>query len=260
MSSWSYRGTSLDTLGIVTVVSDSLKMPTRRGDNILIPLQDGRRFMEKFFEQRSMDLGLEVSGATIAELEAAIDAVKTLFGKRTLGTLQQMMEDLSVRTAQAEYTGDLNLSRVSPLSVRMVLEFTMPDPFFRSDTLVSDVQAIDASPKTYTLNNSGTADERNPRIVLTGPLDNPEITNTTNGVSVKYNAVIDSGHYVTIETDAETGEYTAVDDADVNVIGNVTHEGDVALFALDAGNNEISVTDDEATTGTVTIEFYPPYL
>ncbi len=60
MSSWSYRGTALDTLGIVTLVSDSFKMPNKRGENILIPQRDGRRFVEKRFEQRGMSLGLEI--------------------------------------------------------------------------------------------------------------------------------------------------------------------------------------------------------
>lgn len=260
MSSWSFRGTALDTLGIVTLVSDSLKMPEKRGGNLLIPFLEGRVFVEKEFDERNMTLGLEIIEESIEALETKMDTVKALFGGRSLGTLTQTLENLSVRSAQAEYTGDLNLSRISPVSVRMALDFTMPDPFFRSNVLKSDTQTIDASPKTYTLNNPGTAEERKPKITLTGPLDNPEITNTTNDVSVKYNAVIDSGHYVVIDVDPETGEYTAVDDLAVNVIGNVTHEGAAALFVLVAGDNAISVTDDEATTGTVKIEFYPPYL
>lgn len=260
MSSWSYRGTALETLGIVTLVSDSLKMPEKRGDNIQLPFMDGRVFVEKEFEQRSMTLGLEITEESIEALETKMDTVKTIFGRRSLGTLMQTLEDLSARTAQAEYTGDLNLSRISPVSARLAIDFTLPDPLFRSNVLTSDEHTIGASPTAYTLNNPGSADVRNPKITLTGPLENTEITNTLNAVSVKYNAVIDSGHYVVIDVDTETGEYTAVDDLAVNVIGNVTHEGAAAYFALDAGDNPISVTDDDATTGTVKIEFYPPYL
>lgn len=260
MSSWSYRGTSLDTLGIVTLVTDSFKMPARRGGNVLIPFHDGRVFVEKRFEQRSMALGLEVSANSLSELEAGIDAVKMLFGRRSLGTLTQTLEDLTTRSIQAEYTGDLDPRRSSPLSVRMLLEFVCPDPFFRSSVLTTDTTTINASPKTYTVNNPGTADERNPRIVLAGPLSSPEITNTTNGVSLQYTGSISAGHSVTIDVDVDTGEFTAVTDLAVNVIGNVTHDGDAAFFVLDAGNNALSVTDGTHTTGTVTIEFYPPYL
>lgn len=260
MSSWSFRGTNLDTLGIVTLVSDSLKMPKRRGDNVLVPFRHGRFFARKYFEQRTLSLGLEIVEDSIEAFEAKMDTVKALMGQETLGTLSQTLEDLSVRSAQAECTGDLNGARTSPVSMRLVLDFTMPEPFFRSNTLTSDEQTINASPKTYTLNNPGTAEETKPKITLTGPLANTEITNTTNGVKVKYNGTITAGHYVVIDIDATTGEYTAVDDLAANVIGNVTHLGNAALMVLKSGNNAMSVTDDTHTTGTVKVEFYPPYL
>ena len=248
----------MDSLGIVTLVSDSLKMPERRGDNKLIPQRDGRIFAEKKFEQRSMSLGLEVGADTLSELESAMDVVKTLFGRRSLGALVQTLEDLSVRTLQAEYTGDLNLSRVSPLSVKLLLDFIAPDPFFRSSVLKTDTQTIDASPKAYTFNNPGTADERNPKIVLTGPLNNTVILNLTNGVSFTYGATIPAPRVVTFQT--VNGEYVATDDLGANVIGNISHVGDSAFFVLDAGDNSLSVADDTHTTGTVKMEFYPPYL
>lgn len=260
MSKWSFGGVELDTLGIVTLVSDSLKLPEKRGNNLLIPFMAGRVWVEKEFEQRNMTLGLEVAAESIEDLETRMDTLKKFFGRRALGLLSQTLEDLSTRSCYAEYTGDLSLTRISPVSVRMALDFTMPEPFFRSNFLTSNEQTINASPKTYTLNNPGTAEERQAVITLTGPLSSPEITNTTNGVKVKYNAAIAGGHYVTIDIDAETGEYTAVDDLSANVIGSVTHEGDVALFVLDAGANSISVTDGMHTTGTVTIEFYAPWL
>jgi len=258
MSSWKFRGVALDTLGIVTLVSDSLMMPQKRSDNVTIPFRDGRVFVQKMFEQRSMSLGLEVSEASISALESKMDTVKALFGGRSLGALEQTLEDLSVRTALAEYTGDLNLTRVTPVSVRMVLEFIMPDPFFRGDTLVSDEQVIDASPKTYTLTNTGTAVERNAKIILTGPLENTVITNLINGCVLTYTGSISSPRVVTIES--VNGQYVATNDLGANVIGNVTHSGDAALFVLDSGPNDLSVADATHTTGTVTVEFYPPYL
>jgi len=260
MSKWSFGGVDLDTLGIVTLVSDSLKLPEKRGENMLIPFREGRVWVEKEFDQRNMTLGLEVATDSIAELESRMDVVKALFGRRSLQSLSQTLEDLSVRSCYAEYTGDLSLTRISPVSVRMALDFAMPEPFFRSNVLTSDEQTIDASPKTYTLNNPGSAEERRAAITLTGPLSSPEITNTTNGVSVKYNAAITSGHYVVIGVDTETGEYTATDDLSANVIGNVTHQGSAALMVLDAGDNAMSVTDGTHTTGKVKFEFYAPWL
>jgi len=258
MSRWSYRGTALDDLGIVTLVSDSFKMPPRRGKNIMIPFRHGRVFTQKYFEQRSISLGLEIVEESIGELETAIDTVKTLFGGRTLGALQQTLENLSTRTGQAELTGDMNLARSSPVSAKMILDFIMPDPFFYLDTLTTDTHTIDASPKTYTINNAGTVEKCNPKIVLTGPLSNTEITNTTNGIRVKYNGTITAGQTVTIDINPDTDEFRAVTDLAVNVIGNLTHAGDAAYMVLDVGNNAMSVTDDTATTGTVKFEFYAP--
>ena len=259
MSKWSYRGTALEDLGIVTLVSDSLMMPERRGDNVLIPFLDGRVHVEKQFEQRNMTLGLEISEDSLSILEGKIDVVKALLGRRSLGSLVQTLEDLTTRSLQAEYTGDLNLRRVSPLCVRMLLEFIAPDPFFRGTTLFSNTTVINASPKAYTVTNSGTADERNPTIVLKGPLQNTVITNSTNGCVLTYAGTIASPRVVTI-TKSSTGEYTVTDDLGTNLIGNVTHEGDAALFVLDSGSNSISVVDATHTTGSVKFEFYPPYL
>lgn len=261
MSSWYFNESDLGDLGYVTMVSDSLDMPKRRGGNKLIPLRHGRVFEEKYYDERVIELGLEIVEASIQALEEKMDVVKALFGKTTLGLLAQVLEDgTTVRWAWAEFTGDLNGNRISPVSQRLVLEFTMPEPFFRSNTLTSDTQTINASPKTYTLNNPGTAQETKPKITLTGPLSNTEITNTTNGVKVKYNGSITAGHYVVIDVDADTGEFTAVDDLAADVIGNVTHEGAAALLVLESGDNDLSVTDGTHTTGTVKIEFYAPYL
>jgi len=258
MKTWSYRGTSLDGLGIVTLVSDSLKMPTRRGGNILVPYRHGRLHVEKYYDQRTMTLGLEVAMDSLEDLEARIDTIKALLGGRGLGLLTQTLDDLTQRTIWAEYTGDLELARISPLCARLALDFTCPAPFFRSTTLTSATETIDASPKAMTVTNPGTVEERDPVITLTGPLENTEITNSTNGYVLRYNAAIASPRVVTIQT--VDGQYVATTDLGANVIGNVTHEGGSALMALEAGDNVMSIEDDEATTGTVGFTFYAPYL
>lgn len=260
MSKWSYDGTELDSIGIVTLVADSLGIPARRGENMLVPFRPGRVFVAKEFEQRAMTLGLEVHGDTRAELETAVDAVKQLLSRRLLKTLSQTLEDLTVRTAQAELVGDLGVSPVSPVSVRMVLNFVLPDPFFYGTTQVSESVTVDASPKTLAVTNPGTVEARDPTIVLTGPLENTEITNPENGASIKYNAAIAAPRVVTISKDAN-GEYVATTDLGANVIGNVTHSGGAFLFALEKKiTQNLSITDDVATTGQVAISFYPPYL
>lgn len=259
MSTWSYRGTSLDDLGIVTLVWDSAKMPTRRGENILIPFRNGRVFIAKYYEQRSISLGLEIVQTSIEELEDAVDTVKRLLGQRTLGALQQTMASGAVRIAQAESFGDLAPLRTSPFSSKLTLDFILPDPFFYSNVLTAETAVIDASPTLFTVPNNGTVEHRDVKITLTGPLENTVITNTTNGVSLTYNGAIAGGEVVVIQTN-DTGEYIATKDGVTDVIGNISHAGSSALMIISTDDNEISVTDGIATTGTVKIEFYPPYL
>jgi len=260
MSSWSYRGTNLDDLGIVTMVSDAFKMPERRGGNVTIPFRHGRVYVEKFFEQRTLQLGLEIHEKSREDLEAKIDRVKMLMAQTGLGALTQTLDDLTTRTLQAEYTGDLSPTPVSPLAVKMVLEFICPDPFFRGSRLVSDEQTINSDPYDYVLNNPGTAEERDPTITLTGPLLDVIITNETNGCTLTYDGAILSPRVVTIYTDQETGEYVAVNDLGANVIGNISHEGDTCLFPLASSQNEIRVESGYHVAGKIKIEFYPPYL
>jgi len=259
MSNWSYRGTNLDDLGIVTLVSDAFKMPERRGANVMIPYRHGRVWVEKYFEQRSLELGIEIHESDAEALEAKIDQLKALMGLPGLGTLAQTLENLSQRTCQAEFTGDLHITRTSPLAVKMVLGFTIPEPFFRSTLLASDEQTVNSTPLAYTLNNPGSAQERDPIITLTGRLNNTVIANSTNGLSLTYSGSIPSPRVVTISTD-DNGEYIATNDLGANVIGNISHSGDVCLFALEPGDNDLSVTDGLHTTGKIKVEFYPPYL
>jgi hypothetical protein len=85
------------------------------------------------------------------------------------------------------------------------------------------------------------------------------ITNNTTGSVLSYNAAIASPRVVTISQNAY-GEYIAVDDLNTNVIQNVTHSGTPEFMRLNPGNNSLSITSDVATTGTVKMSFYAPYL
>lgn len=260
MRNWTFRGTLLDEIGTITLVSDSFKLPKRRGENIVIPFRDGRVFVEKMYEQRTLTLGMEIEAVSMEDLEDRIDALKALLGQRSLGLLTYEMDDGSIRQAQAEHVGDLNLARVAPLWRRLTMDFVLPDTFFRSDTLFSDSIVIDSSPVAFIFTNPGTADVRNPKTTLTGPLENTEMTHTVSGIKMKYNGAIADGDTVVIDVDPVTGEFTAVHSIDGNVIGNVTHEGSAALMVFNPGENELSITDDVATTGSVAVEFYPPNL
>lgn len=260
MTTWSFGGTALTTFGKVTVIDDYLDTASRRGENQIVPFRHGTVFAAKYFDERKIELGIAVYATSATALEASFDSMKRLFSPRTEQTLSMTMEDASTRTAQATVDIPMEVTRMSPTQANVVVEFTLCSPFFRGSSLIADnTTTINTSPKAMTVVNTGTAEERDAIITMVGPLANTAITNSTTGVSMTYGGTISSGGTVVIQTDS-FGQYTALLGGSTNVIGNITHNGSAAFMVLSAGTNTLSITDGSATTGTVKMSFYPPYL
>ena len=203
-----------------------------------------------------------ITGTSAADLEETMDDLRALIAPRTQQTLQVTRDDSTVLNADAIVDNALMFERITNTLARVIVEFVMPRPFFRLDTAIADnTTTINTSPKSMTVTNPGTIEERDPTITLTGPLSNTVITNTTVGVSLTYTGTIAGGEVVTISTNSY-GEYTATSTAGggTNVIGNISHNGAAALMVLDVGSNTLSITDSTATTGTVKVSFHAPYL
>ena len=255
MSTWTYGGTALSTFGVVTQINEYLDFVPRRGEDQQIPYNDGRLFVKKYFESRTFSFGIAMKYSTRALLQTALDDLRKLLTAKTEQTLSATMEDASVRTALASVNRSMQVKRIGNDMARVVVEFSLAKPFMRSSVLTTTTTTIDASPKAYNLTNPGTADDRTMVITLTGPLDNTVITNTTNSVVLTYTGTIGAGASVTINI----ANFTAVTNAAVNVIGNVSHSGDPHFMVLLPGVNSMSVADDTATTGTVKVEYYAPF-
>lgn len=259
-STWTYGGTALSTLGKVTLINDYLDMPERRGDNMIIPYRHGTVFAAKYFDQRKITFGIAVTAASAAALETLFDTMRGLFAPRTEQTLSNTREDSTVRTIQATVDSTLQVERITNTFARVIVEFTACKPYFRLSTAIADnTVTINASPKAMTVTNPGTVEEREATFLLTGPLLNPSLSNTTSGTVLTYTGTISAGHTVTIAVNSY-GEYTATHSVSGNVIGNVTHSGSSALMVFNVGNNTLAITDGTATTGTVKISFYAPFL
>lgn len=259
MTTWTYNGVALSTYGRVVVLDDDLNIPARRGENVVIPFKHGTTYVPKYYDQRRITFGIAMKTATAAALEALIDSLKENVSNRDLKTLSQTREDGSTRAALASVDSDLQIERKTATYLRLVLEFTLPSPFFRGTSLIADnTTVINASPKTMVVNNTGKVEETEPIITLTGPLQNTVITNPANGSVLTYTGTIASPRVVTLQT--VNGAFSALDDLSANVIGNISHQGYSSMFVLDKGVNNLSITDDTHTTGSVKISFYPPFL
>jgi hypothetical protein len=263
MTTFSFGGTYLESFGPVTMINEYLDIPARRGSDMQIPFRHGSIFVKKFYDSRTMSFGIAVMEATAAALEAKIATMQALFSPLAQQTLSITMEDSSVRTASAVVNSPMQTNKIAPNVARVVVEFTLANPIFRSATvLASTIATIDTDPHALVVDNTGTVEERDPRIILTGPLNDVVITNSTNGLVLTYTGDIPAGSHVDIYTNVTGGYVAYLDDGSppvVNVIGNVTHEGDTTLMTFNVGVNTLSIHSDVTTTGTVEVTFYPPY-
>ena len=259
MTTWTFGGTALTTFGKVTLIDDYLDIAQRRGNNIVIPFRHGATFAQKYYDQRQLTFGIAVTAASAGALETAFDTLRKLLSPKTEQTLACTLEDSSVRNIQASVNKYMQVKRFSDKIAKVVIDFECSKPFFRLSTAIADnTTTIDATPHAMTVTNPGTVEETDPTIILTGPLQNTVITNSTNGCVLTYTGTIASPRVVTIQT--VNGEYTATDDLGANVIGNITHSGAPSLMVINSGANTFSITDATHTTGTIKITFNAPFI
>lgn len=263
---FSYGGTTLATYGKVTLINDYLDIPQRRGENQTIPYRHGTIHVPKYFGERKMTFGMAITAATATALETLFDTMRAKFAPLTEQTLSVTLESGAIRTVNAIMDRPMEINRKTNTLAFVVVEFTLANPIWRSSVLYTvDSDAIDGTPtpQTLTVANGGTVEERDPILVLTGPLKNPVITNTTPTVPVilTYTGTIADANTVTIQT-AATGEYTATHSVSGNVIGNVSHSGSSALMVFNVGNNAVTIADDDYAGGNakINVSFYTPYL
>ena len=256
MTTWTFAGTALTDFGKITILDDYLDLPAKRGNNQTIPFRDGTIFTQKYFEERTVLMGIAINTTSATTLESTFDSMRKLFGRRTEATLTATMEDSTTRSALASVNKPLQVGRKSANVALAVIEFDMCTPYFRSGTVIADnTTTINAGTVAMNVINTGTAQERDPIITMVGPLNNPVITNSTNGYSLTYAGTIAG----TLVIQTTSGEYVAANGT-ANVIGNLTHSGGACMMAFEPGTNVMSIVNSVGTTGTVKASFYAPYF
>lgn len=262
MNTWKFNNVDLSTFGVITLMDDYLDLPEARGKNIVIPFHHGTRFVQKFYDERSLQMGITITAATAEALEAALGSLRALLAPRTEQTLSQTLTDTTIRTVPASVNKALQIVRPTPWTAKLVIEFDLAWPFFRLSTAIADnTLIINASPKAMTVTNPGTVAEFAPTITIDGPFSSITILNTTNGTSLTYVGAIGAAETVIISTNAN-GEYTAVlSTGSANVIAGVSHSGSSALLVINPGANTLSITSAGGNnTGSVRVSFNPPYV
>ena len=261
MSTLSFGGTALSDLGRVTVLNDYLDIAQRRGENITIPLRHGSTFVQKYYDERVISVGIAINTASATALEARLDTIKRLMSVRTQQTLSMTMEDATVRTTLATIDSPFQIDRKKNSLALAMFDFRLTTPYFRSSVQTNGTITMSLGTVAGNVVNPGSFEETDPTITLIGPLNSPAITNTTNGYTLNYSGTI--AGTVVIATTA--GEYTATSNGTASVIGNVAHSGGAALMVFNSGGatngtNAMSIVNTGGTTGKVIFSFNAPYL
>ncbi len=193
------------------------------------------------------------------------------------------LRDLAVYVSRGAAFTPRGTRRWDEWAYQEALRFTAYDPVIfdptqRTETFVLTTLTELVFPITFPITfGSATIDETRdvtyvgtwdelPTIILTGPLNNPIITNTTTGEVIELTFNIPDGRVVTI--DLSYGVKTVTDDLNTNLIGTVTPASDLGTWHLAPapeaalGVNVIRVQGSQALAGTtqVALTYFDRYI
>lgn len=252
---WNYNGINLSSTDWkVQAVLDGLGHPGFRGEDLQIPFENGRRPIKKRYNSRIMVFSMFVTGKTMEDLEANIDTLSALFGKKGQRILRRTLSNGDIREAKAEVYSPVNFPSEIPNYSKFSVEFELADPFFYSTDLRSQSKTISSTDYSWIHNNPGTAPVTAAVITLEGPLDSPKLENLNNNIWLKYQGAIEDGETVIIDTK----DFTCEKDGE-NYISSIKHGGDAYWLTLEPGSNSLELTTQVAG-GSIEIEYYPAYF
>ena len=268
---WDVNGTSLHTLAWnIETLQGRSRVPLLRGDNSVVTYRPGSIWRAKAPDSRVLSLAMWVlgcntdgsapsSGSARAKFNDNRDQLVRLFYSpdAQLSLTKRWITSTGLKTAiaQAELVSDMDTAMMGRDGAQFVVDLRLADPYFYG---VSQNSGNIAVSTPLVVNNPGMAKVVAMTVRFTGSLTNPKLTNATPNpdVWVQYTGVISTGSdYVQLDTD----QFTAVDDAAANVIGDITHAGSREWMVLAPGDNTLTLTAS-AGTGTALVTFQPPYI
>lgn len=252
---WSFNGNDLTSgnWGVENVL-EGIGIPKYRGSNLQMPFQHGTRWVKKRYDRRKVVLSMWVKGTNRMNLDQNIDALLKVIGTPGTHVSRRTMRNGEIREAQAEVCAEINFVIKEPGYAKFALELELADPFFYSQTKASETKVLSTALTTWTHAYAGSAPCVEATITLTGPLSNPKLENTNNGIWLQYLGSIASGETVILNT----ADFTCIKST-TNMISGVKHGGDSYWLTLFSGNNSLKATTD-TTGGSIKIEYYPAYF
>lgn len=285
---WDWEGTALNQpwWNITSFGGSRQDLPLLRGQNYPVAYRDGQMWRPKNPDQRVITLAMWIAGVDQSTGIPAADQrlafnnnfqqLRSLFWEldgslgSELGALtrrwhltQNGTTGIVQATAQAELAGTMQPAMSGRTKADASVDFLLADPYFYGAQQAAALPYNTAS-ALQNLGDAAIGRGQPPglggvpfTLQLFGPLTNPTVTNSTNGVSVSISTTIATGHNITLDVLS----YTAYDDAGASHLGQVTHAGARPWMLLARGLNTLKLTSTNgADTGACVVTWQPPYL
>lgn len=284
---WDWQGTPLNQpwWNVTSFGGSRQDLPLLRGQNYPVAFRGGQMWRPKQADQRVITLAMwaagvdQVSGNPAADQRLAFNnnfqQLRSMFwltgnAGSALGALtrrwyltQNGSTGIVQATAMAEIAGTMQPTMAGRTRADFAVDFLLADPYF-----YGGVQAQTLAYNTaVSINNLGDANVGMGQqsgqggvpftIQLVGPLTNPTVTNSTNGVSVTVAYTIGGGQSCTLDVLA----YTALDQGNASHLGVVSHAGARPWMVLWPDINVLRLTSTNGgDTGHAVVTWQPGYL
>jgi len=254
--SWTFNEVELSRYGKwdIEEVIEGIGVPQYRGSNLQVPFQHGNRWIKKRYDRRKVVFSMWIKGRDRAELDRHIDEFIRGVAKPGIYILRRSLRNGQIRESYGELSSELNFVRKGPGYAKFALEVEMPDPFFYGTESIFFTESIGSKTHNWIHEYVGTAPLIAMEIRLIGPMSNPVLMNTNNGVWMQYLGNINAGESVTLDTK----DFSCVKGED-NTISTVKHGGDAYWMIFESGTNNLKITS-EVIGGQVEVEYYPSYF
>ena len=267
---WEAQGTALNTYAynISTLGSDRDNVPPLRGDDIVIPFRPGQLFIPKQVDSRTITLAMWVQGCnTDGTIPRTGSAQRALYEKnlrklrRLLWTpyrqfkLTKRFHDdygtVVAGDAMVQFTGGLAPEMLGNAHGTFTVDLKLCDPYFYGRLPVT----IRLNASTAVKAAIGGDAPTNKVTVKFTTGANPQLTNVTDGVMVKYGATVPSAADIVIDSDAALAYRS---DTLVSVRDKMTHTGARLWFQLQPGPITLRAAVTSGSINTQLI-YYPAY-
>jgi hypothetical protein len=263
-------GTSLMTLAYaIQTISGRERLPPKIGDNIRIPYRHGRVWKPKTADEQVITLGMWVRGCDVngvtagdprAYFQSNLRTLKRLFAPtgRQLTLQRKILYTTGMETHNGlgEAASQIDAQGQSRHHATFTVDIRMADPWWYGASTSTDVTSAGG-----TITNIGDVEATNIVIQFVGPLINPMLINTSVSPQVQLFAGPNIPLGVTFTLDCSA--FTAVDNLGTNVIGNVSHIGNIRWMLLEPGSNVMALINGigggSPGVGKATVTFSPPY-